>query len=84
LGFVYAVWAVVNKFTNPAAPMGWTSTVIIQLVLGGMILFVLGLLGEYVGRMYISMNNAPQYVIKTMIGYEKTEVSNGRDNYNEK
>lgn len=67
MGFVYAIIALVRKFVNPMAPMGWTSTIIILLVLGGMILFVLGLIGEYIGRMYISMNNAPQYVIKNVI-----------------
>lgn len=67
-GFIYAVWAVINKIINPNAPMGWTSTIIILLILGGMILFVLGLIGEYIGRMYISINNAPQYVIRRTVG----------------
>ena len=35
--------------------------------IGGMILFMLGILGEYIGRMYISMNNAPQYVIREVV-----------------
>ena len=64
LGFFYALYALINKICNPAAPMGWTSMVIILLILGGMILAVLGLIGEYIGRMYISMNNSPQYVIR--------------------
>jgi undecaprenyl-phosphate 4-deoxy-4-formamido-L-arabinose transferase len=34
------------------------------LVLGGLILLMLGILGEYIGRMYINMNNSPQYVIR--------------------
>ncbi len=67
IGFAYAIWAVINKLTNPYAPMGWTSTIIILLVIGGMILFVLGLIGEYIGRIYISMNHAPQYVIRQII-----------------
>lgn len=66
-GFIYAIWTLFKKILNPVAPVGWTSTVIILLILGGMILFVLGLIGEYVGRMYISMNNSPQYVVKTII-----------------
>lgn len=66
-GFVYAIWVIIHKIINPVAPMGWTSTIIILLILGGMILFVLGLIGEYIGRMYISMNNAPQYVIKEVL-----------------
>ena len=35
---------------------------------GGMIMIMLGLIGEYVGRIYISMNNSPQYVIRERIG----------------
>ena len=45
-------------------PIGWTSTIGVMLLIGGMILFVLGMIGEYLGRAYISLNNSPQYVIK--------------------
>jgi len=34
------------------------------LFLGGVIMIMLGLLGEYIGRIYISLNNSPQYVIR--------------------
>lgn len=72
VGFMYSIWTIINRFINPNAPMGWTSTIIIMLILGGMILFVLGLIGEYIGRIYISINNAPQYVIReeTMMSME--------------
>ena len=40
------------------------------MVIGGCILFMLGLIGEYIGRIYISINNSPQYVIRDVIGYE--------------
>lgn len=70
LGFIYAIWAVYNRIANPLAPTGWTTIIIILLIIGGMILFVLGLIGEYVGRMYISMNNSPQYVIRDTVGLE--------------
>jgi len=33
--------------------------------IGGVIMLMLGLVGEYIGRMYIGMNNAPQYVIRS-------------------
>lgn len=42
----------------------------VMLFLGGMILFVLGLIGEYVGRIYISLNNSPQYVIRETFNIE--------------
>ncbi|MDO4188916.1 MAG: glycosyltransferase family 2 protein [Lachnospiraceae bacterium] len=69
IGGIFSIWAVINKLTNPAAPIGWTTLIIVLLIIGGMILFVLGMLGEYVGRMYISMNNSPQYVIKAKYGH---------------
>jgi undecaprenyl-phosphate 4-deoxy-4-formamido-L-arabinose transferase len=37
---------------------------------GGMIMIMLGLIGEYIGRIYISMNNSPQYVIRESINIE--------------
>ena len=75
LGLFYAVYAFINKLFNPAAPMGWTSTIILLLIIGGAILAVLGLIGEYIGRMYISLNNSPQYVIRSKINKETPDLS---------
>jgi len=36
----------------------------VLLFIGGMIMLMLGLIGEYIGRIYISINKSPQYVIK--------------------
>jgi undecaprenyl-phosphate 4-deoxy-4-formamido-L-arabinose transferase len=41
------------------------------LFLGGMILFVLGLIGEYIGRIYISLNNSPQFVVREALNVEE-------------
>ena len=41
------------------------------LFLGGLQLITVGLLGEYIGRIYISLNNSPQYVIKERFNIEK-------------
>lgn len=71
IGFVYAITVVVNKLLNPAIAIGWSSTMAALLVIGGLILFMLGLIGEYIGRIYISLNNAPQYVIREMINIER-------------
>lgn len=68
IGFIYLIYVIVNKFINPSVPLGWSSTTAIMLLLGGMILFVLGMIGEYLGRVYISLNNAPQYVVKEETG----------------
>lgn len=71
LGFAYAVYTVINKFVNPNVPVGWSSMMAAFMFIGGCILFMLGMIGEYIGRIYISLNNSPQYVIKNVI--EKAE-----------
>ena len=67
LGFAYIIYVVINKFTNPLAPLGWSSTIAVNLLLGGMILLVLGMIGEYIGRIYICLNSSPQYVIRSIV-----------------
>lgn len=74
LGFAYIIYIIINKFMNPNVPIGWSSTMALFLFVGGCILFMLGLIGEYIGRIYISLNNSPQYVIKEVL--EKKEVKN--------
>ena len=56
---------------NPAVPLGFSSLMSAVVFLGGMIMLMLGLIGEYVGRIYISLNNSPQYVIREVIGQKE-------------
>lgn len=70
MGMVLTIITVVRKLANPAIPMGWSSTISIILFLGGLILFVLGIIGEYVGRIYMSLNETPQYVIAETNNFE--------------
>ncbi len=66
-GFLYGIYTVVKRLFNPDVPMGFSSLMSATVFLGGMLMLMLGLIGEYIGRIYISMNNSPQYVIKEMI-----------------
>ena len=70
IGFIYAIYIVIRKLVNPTKILGWSSIISVMLILGGLILIVLGLIGEYVGRIFISINSSPQYVIKTIINYD--------------
>ncbi|MDE6951749.1 MAG: glycosyltransferase family 2 protein [Lachnospiraceae bacterium] len=69
-GFLYGIYTIIKKFINPIAPMGWSSTMSAIMFIGGMMMLMLGLIGEYIGRIYISLNNAPQYVIRETTGKE--------------
>lgn len=66
-GFLYLVYIIFNYIFVHEAPMGWSSTTAIVLLLGGVILIVLGLIGEYIGRIYMCENAAPQFVIKEIV-----------------
>ena len=70
-GFLYAVIIIIKKLVNPSIQLGYSSLMATILFIGGLIMFLLGLIGEYVGRIYISINNQPQYVIKERIGNGK-------------
>lgn len=70
-GFVTGLVMVIRKMMNPEIVMGYTSLAVIMLFLGGMILMCLGLVGEYVGRIYICLNKAPQYVVKNTINVQE-------------
>ena len=66
-GFAYAVYTIIKKFINPAVPVGFSSLMSAIMFMGGMMMMMLGLIGEYIGRMYICMNNAPQFVVRDLI-----------------
>ena len=64
LGFLYAFYIVIKKLMYPEIILGYSSTMCALLFIGGIIMMSLGLVGEYIGRIYICINNSPQYVIK--------------------
>lgn len=64
IGFLFGSYTVIHKLLNPSTPAGYSSLMAVILFVGGMIMLMLGLIGEYIGRIYISINNSPQYVIR--------------------
>ncbi|MGN0495453.1 MAG: glycosyltransferase family 2 protein [Lachnospiraceae bacterium] len=64
LGLIFAVVTVIRKLLNPSILTGYSSLIAVILFTGGLNMLLLGMLGEYIGRMYICMNQAPQYVIR--------------------
>ena len=76
-GFLYGIYTIIKKFVNPAVPIGFSSIMAAIMFIGGVMMLMLGLIGEYIGRMYICMNNAPQFVVRDLIAIseEKTDVA---------
>ena len=69
-GFCYGVFLIVQKLIKPDVQMGFTSIMAVMLFLGGMIMLMLGLLGEYIGRTYMTVSSMPQYVVREEINHE--------------
>ena len=67
IGFIFGIITLIRKLVNPAIAVGWSSIMMVMLILFGITLLVLGLIGEYVGRIYMCINNSPQYVIRESI-----------------
>ena len=65
LGAIGVAWCIVNKIIHPDAPLGYSSMMTTIIFVGGMLMLMLGMIGEYIGRTYICINQAPQYVIRS-------------------
>ncbi len=64
VGFLYGIYTVIKKFVNPDVPIGFSAMMSAIVFIGGMMMLMLGMIGEYVGRVYISQNKNPQYVVR--------------------
>lgn len=64
VGFLYATVLVIRHLFRSITVEGYSSLMAGILIIGGIILMMLGILGEYVGRIYLSINRLPQYVIR--------------------
>ena len=71
IGLVFAVFYLVEYFTGKADVTGWTTLVVLILIIGGLILVSLGIIGEYLGRMYLTINNYPKFIVKNTTEKEK-------------
>lgn len=67
IGFVMGIATVVRKITNPNIAAGYSSTISIMLFIGGIIMLIMGFLGEYIGRIYMTVSNLPQYNISEVL-----------------
>jgi glycosyltransferase involved in cell wall biosynthesis len=67
IGVVMATIFVIEKIYYPGVPSGWTSLTVIVLMVSGVQLFALGMIGEYLGRLFLMNNGAPQFVVREVV-----------------
>ena len=66
LALLMLFWSIVVKIFGGAIP-GWTSTVAPLYLLGGVQLLFLGIIGEYIGKIYIEVKHRPRYIVQETI-----------------
>lgn len=72
VGLIGIIWALATTFANHAIP-GWASMICLICLFGGLQLLALGIIGEYVGKIYLETKHRPRYLIS-----ERTFEHEGR------
>ena len=67
IGFVAGLIVLIMKLINPAMQAGWPSIMCTLLLLFGVTFIILGIMGEYIGRVLFTVNSSPQYVVRDVI-----------------
>lgn len=70
IGFIFAAVVMLKKLFGADINVGYTSIFSVILIVGGLQMIILGVLGEYIARTFISINRIPQYVVKNTINVE--------------
>ena len=70
LGLLYAAYILYARISGQFDVPGWTGTMMAILILGGVQLLFLGLIAEYMGRIYEEVKRRPLYVVGERVGFE--------------
>lgn len=68
---IYLIVVVIQKLAFGISVPGYATIVVLVLLLGGLQLFCLGILGEYISKIYVQVKNRPIYILKNHLGGEK-------------
>lgn len=66
-GVLVAFLVVINKILHPDVTVGWSSTLCVMAVMFGLVLMVLGIVGEYLGKIIMILNNTPQFIVRETV-----------------
>ena len=80
LGLLGALILIIRKLMHPSMVIGWASMIVAIFFFSGMLMFTIGMVGEYVGRMFLSMGNYPQYVVRDVYTSDPERIKTGGAN----
>ena len=70
-GIIFTIYLIINKIISPDLPVGWSSTMCVLALLFGVVLMMLGVVGEYLGKIILILNKTPQYVVRETVGLDR-------------
>lgn len=71
VGFLFLVTIIIQKLSNPDIQAGYTSIMSVIIFFSGMIMLLLGVIGEYIGRIYQNLVNNSQYCVRNVYNYKE-------------
>jgi glycosyltransferase involved in cell wall biosynthesis len=69
-GLILIAWVLVERFVTHTAILGWPSLMVAVCILGGTQLVTIGILGEYLGRIYDEVRGRPNYLVRELIRFD--------------
>ena len=76
-GFLFGLFTIIRRLLRPLVPAGYSSLMAVLLFVGGTLMILLGIIGEYIGRIYICINNAPQFVVRQSYNLDEEPAGEG-------
>jgi dolichol-phosphate mannosyltransferase len=73
LSFIYLIVVLIQKLINHNIVAGWASSMAVSLFFNGVMLIVIGIMGEYVGRIYEEVKARPLYIVGELFGFNKDD-----------
>jgi glycosyltransferase involved in cell wall biosynthesis len=64
IGFIFGIKTIIEKILNPDIPQGYPSLIVVVSIFAGIQLISIGMVGEYLGRVFLSQNKQPQYTVR--------------------
>lgn len=72
-GFIMAIVTFIRQLIAPSSAIGWASIMCAMMLFFGFVLLVLGIMGEYLGKIMLCINNTPQYIIRETVNIDRKE-----------
>ena len=72
-GFLFGLYLIIRKLVDPSVAIGYTSIMSVILFIGGVIMAMIGFMGEYIGRTYMTVSGMPQFIVRQTINTDKSE-----------